>query len=143
VTDIAYGPDVNFSEMEFVVPGPGAKDGLRKCFASFGGLSEVDLMKYVADNQEREFAERGLVFRTLWGRPLQLIDCQNLFCEVDKYCRVFHPELSGKSGRSRIKQKFMPSSSEFAPLFPPKWSLSEAIRLYPHGADHLTLGGRQ
>ena len=34
-----------------------------------------------------------LDFQNLWGRRLQLIDCQNLFCEVDKYSRVYpaHP----------------------------------------------------
>ena len=45
----------------------------------------------MAENQEDEFARRGIEFQTLWGRPLQLIDCQNLFCEVDKYARVYHP----------------------------------------------------
>lgn len=30
----------------------------------------------------------GLRFRSLAGRRLKLIDCQNLFCEVDKYARV-------------------------------------------------------
>ena len=48
----------------------------------------------------------GLEFRSLWGRRLQLIDCQNLFCEVDKYARVRHPEVVGVSGRTRIKQKY-------------------------------------
>jgi len=27
--DLNYGPAVNFGEMEFVVPGPGARDGIR------------------------------------------------------------------------------------------------------------------
>ena len=33
-------------------------------------------------------ADSPVEFRDLWGRPLQLIGCQNLFCEVDKYARV-------------------------------------------------------
>src|SRR5258707_9985183 len=40
------------------------------------------------------------------SRRLQLIDCQNLFCEVDKYARVAHPNIAGRTGRTRIKQKF-------------------------------------
>ena len=64
--------------MEFVVPGPGARDGISKCFNDLGGLSEVEIIKLMADRQESEFERLGLEFRSLWGRPLQLIDCQNL-----------------------------------------------------------------
>ena len=34
VTDLNYGDLIDFSEMEFVVPGPGALDGIRKCFSN-------------------------------------------------------------------------------------------------------------
>jgi hypothetical protein len=85
VTDLNYSTLINFSEMQFVVPGPGAKGGTSKCFSSLGGLTEADLMRVVTDRQELEFDRLGIDFKSLWGRPLQLIDCQNLFCEVDKY----------------------------------------------------------
>jgi hypothetical protein len=58
-------------------------------------LTEADLIRVVTDRQQTEFERLGLNFKSLWGRDLQLIDCQNLFCEVDKYARVFHPEISG------------------------------------------------
>lgn len=126
-TDINYSSVTNFSEMSFVVPGPGAKDGIKKCFSDFGGLSEVDLIKLMADRQENEFARLGLKFQDLWGRPLQLIDCQNLFCEVDKYARVAHPEIKGITGRSRIKQKFRPIMEPIEYFYPPKWNINEAM----------------
>jgi len=81
VTDLNYSRHLGFSEMEFVVPGPGARDGIRKCFRSLGDYSEADTIRWVADRQEEEFAARGLTFASLWGRPLQLIDCQN-FCLI-------------------------------------------------------------
>jgi hypothetical protein len=81
----------------------------------------------MADNQEREFERLGIKFQTLWGRPLQLIDCQNLFCEVDKYARVAHPEIAGISGRTRIKQKFSPTGSLDLPWYPPKWGINSKI----------------
>jgi len=127
VTDLNYSDILNFSEMEFVVPGPGARDGLRKCFSSFGGLSEPDVIRLVAERQDREFARLGLRFRSLWGRPLQLIDCQNLFCEVDKYARVAHPEVGGLSGRTRIKQVFDPNPAPIAYWYPPKWGINEEV----------------
>lgn len=131
VTDLNYSGHLDFSEGEFVMPGPGARDGLRKCFAHLGDYSESDTIRWVADRQADEFAARGLKFATLWGRPLQLIDCQNLFCEVDKYARVAHPEVVGLSGRSRIKQKFSANAQPLSPWFPPKWNLNEHIAL-PH-----------
>lgn len=125
--DLNYSSLTRFSEMEFVVPGPGARDGLRKCFANFGGLNEADLIRRVADLQEREFERLGLCFETLWGRRLQLIDCQNLFCEVDKYARVAHPEVAGLTGRTRIKQKYRPNWDPICYWYPPKWGLNERI----------------
>jgi len=32
--DLNYTPVLMFDEMEFVVPGPGAQDGIRKCFGT-------------------------------------------------------------------------------------------------------------
>lgn len=128
VIDLNYSPLLNFSEMEFVVPGPGARSGLRKCFRDVGGLSEADLIRLVTERQAKEFARRGLVFRDLWGRPLQLIDCQNLFCEVDKYARMAHPEISDPSGRTRIKQVLRPGGPPPWPWYPPKWGLNQRVQ---------------
>lgn len=124
ITDINYSGITNFSEMEFVKAGPGAKDGIKKCFSDPGNYSEEDIIKMVCENQESEFNRLGLNFKDLWGRRLQLIDCQNLFCEVDKYSRVMHPETTGSSNRTRIKQKFKPNSlTPIKYTFPKKWNL--------------------
>ena len=108
VTDLNYSTICNFTEMDFVIPGPGAPDGIRKCFTSLGGLDEAGIIRRMAEHQGEEFARFGVEFRSLWGRPLQLIDCQNLFCEVDKYARLAHPDIKGISGRTRIKQVYSP-----------------------------------
>jgi len=123
VIDLAYSEHFPFDENDFVQPGPGALHGLSKCFSSLGDLSPSEAIKWVTERQDLEFASRDLAFRRLWGRSLHLIDCQNLFCEVDKYCRVAHPEFNAVTGRSRIKQKFTPSGPAPAPFFPPKWGL--------------------
>jgi len=127
VTDINYSEVTDFSEMDFVIPGPGARDGLRKCFRFSAGLNEAELIRLMVDNQEREFERLGIEFQSLWGRRLQLIDCQNLFCEVDKYARVAHPDVAGISGRTRIKQKFSPTGSLELPWYPPKWGINSKI----------------
>jgi thymidylate kinase len=127
VTDLNYSSVTNFTEGEFVVAGPGARDGIHKCFSNLGGLNENEIIKFVADRQQFEAARLGLDLATLWGRPLQLIDCQNVFCEVSKYARVVHPEVAGKTGRLRIKQKFRPLSEPIAYFYPPKWGLNDKI----------------
>ena len=122
--DINYSSLTRFQEMEFVKAGPGAKDGIKKCFTDLRDYSEEDTIKMMADLQEKEFERLGIHFQTLWGRRLQLIDCQNLFCEVDKYARVAHPEVTSISNRVRIKQKFQPTSLKpIEYFFPPKWGL--------------------
>jgi hypothetical protein len=78
----------------------------------------------MADTQDEHFARLGLAFAGLRGRPLQLIDCQNLFCEVDKYARVAHPDIAGISGRSRIKQTYRRQAVVMPAWFPPKWQLN-------------------
>ena len=124
ITDINYSEVVDFREDEFVAAGPGAQEGLRKCFADTGGLNSEDLMRVVMDIQEEEFDRLGLDFQNLFGRRLQLIDCQNLFCEVAKYARVQFPWLTPPGGRARIKQKFQPAKAVEMPFFPPKWGIN-------------------
>jgi hypothetical protein len=127
--DINYSELVNFSEMEFVKAGPGAVDGIRKCFTSLGDYSPEDVIKMMADKQQIEFERLGIRFENLWGRDLQLIDCQNLFCEVDKYSRVAHPEVAGVSGRLRIKQKYkITSLKSIEYFFPPKWGINTNVK---------------
>lgn len=126
-TDLNYSKITNFSEMSFVVPGPGARDGIRKCFSDYGGLTEIELIKSVADRQQAEFERLGIKFQDLWGRPLQLIDCQNLFCEVDKYSRVAHPTITGLTGRTKIKQKYNFNSSPINYFYPPKWGINDKV----------------
>lgn len=134
-TDLNYSPLTNFSEMEFVCPGPGALDGIRKCFSHKGGYSDEELIRIVADHQQGMFMQMGLEFLDLWGRPLQLIDCQNLFCEVDKYARVAHPEMNQLTGRTRIKQRFLAAKEDLQLWYPPKWGINERISNNREGGE--------
>ena len=122
--DLNYSTALDFDEMEFVVAGPGARDGIRKCFGPHASGIEPEIIAYMATHQREHFDRLGLTFNGLWGRPLQLIDCQNLFCEVDKYARVAHPDIAGISGRSRIKQRFAAALEPVPAWFPPKWGLA-------------------
>ena len=123
ITDLNYTDISAYSEMEFVVPGPGSFDGLRKCFPDMTIAEGPSLIREVCENQVELQRAVGLPPVNLWGRPLQLIDCQNLFCEVDKYARIAYPTISGFSGRTRIKQTFHMTGPIPHPVFPRKWKL--------------------
>lgn len=121
VTDINYSEVVNFTEREFTVAGPGSERGIKKCFTHLEGMSKEDIIKWMCNHQEEEFKRLGIEFKDLGGRPLQYIDCQNLFCELDKYCRQAVPEL--KSNRTKIKKKYIPQKDRIEYMYPPKWNI--------------------
>jgi hypothetical protein len=123
--DLNYTEHLAFDEDDFTVPGPGARRGLQKVFRDDGGISPEQLIMRMVDSQEDEFDRLGLPFEDLFGRRLHAIDCQNLFCEVDKYARKAFPEL--RSNRTRIKRPFIPSLAPLHLFYPPKWGLNERL----------------
>lgn len=125
--DLLYGPGLPWEENDFVVAGPGALSGISKCFSDTGGMSAAEIIRWTTERQDLEFDRLGLRFRSLWGRALRLIDCQNLFCEVNKYARVAHPDVAGGDGRTQIKQVFRPTRAPIAYWFPPKWGINDRI----------------
>ncbi|MBY4678088.1 nucleotide kinase domain-containing protein [Marinobacterium arenosum] len=136
--DLNYSELINFSENDFVMPGPGALRGIQKCFKSTGDASASDIIRYVTERQDEFLEARNLSFKKLWGRPLHLIDIQNLFCEVDKYARVFHPEVGSLDGRKRIKQVFRPNREVIKYWFPPKWGINDSVdNIKEHYCDSL------
>ena len=122
--DLNYSSVLDFDENDFVVPGPGALDGIRKCFGRDAIGIEAEVIRYAVDEQNGHFERLGLPFDGLRGRPLKLIDCQNLFCEIAKYARLAHPEVQGSSGRTRIKQNYRLDPAPLTAWFPPKWGIN-------------------
>ncbi len=123
--DLNYSALVNFSENDYTQAGPGALRGIKKAFVHPGGYTPAEIVQLMVERQESEFARLGLEFHGLWGRRLHAIDCQGLFCELDKYCREAVPELV--SERTRIKSRFAASTLPINYFFPPKWRLSDKV----------------
>lgn len=124
--DINYSQLVDFSEDEFTVPGPGAERGIRKVFPAARRREMPQIIRMMVDEQEARCEALGVAPPRLLGRRrLHAIDCQNLFCELDKYARVRFPELL--SSRRRIKATFTPSKEPLALFYPPKWGLGRAL----------------
>jgi hypothetical protein len=138
-TDLNYSNLVNFSENEFTQAGPGALRGIKKCFEDLGDYTPADLILWMVEHQGDEFARLGLPFNGLWGRPLQAIDCQGLFCETDKYCREAAPELT--SARKRIKARFSATREPITLFFPPKWGINDRLPRGPVFQQESALAG--
>lgn len=129
--DLNYSTLIDFDEDDFVVAGPGALSGLAKCFPEARGIDPAVLIRIMVETREEQLEFYGIEFQDLFGRPLKLIDCQNLFCETDKYARVMHPDSRGIGNRTRIKQQFAPHGDLAKPFFPPKWGIDPARSIEP------------
>lgn len=140
--DLNYSDLLDFSENDYTQAGPGAIRGLKKGFVSLGDYSPAETILWMVDRQEEEFRRLDLPFDGLFGRALHGIDCQGLFCELDKYCREAVPELA--SARSRIKAKYSGGEKDIELFFPPKWQLSSGhvLPASPR-ADAAKAGGRR
>lgn len=123
--DLNYTDQLDFDEDDFTVAGPGALRGLQKAFSDFGGKSPAELVHRMVERQEEEFERLDLPFDGLFGRRLHAIDCQGLFCEIDKYSRQAFPAL--KSERVRIKHRFEASPEPLALFYPPKWQINDKL----------------
>jgi hypothetical protein len=131
--DLNYSELFNFSENDFTLAGPGALRGIAKAFVDRGDLTPERIIMQMVETQDTEFARYGINFQTLFGRPLQAIDCQGLFCELDKYSRVKFPELA--SNRVRIKTSYKSTSKPIAYFYPPKWGINTRLSQFGQAAQ--------
>lgn len=109
---LSYTSVLNFHRNDFVVSGPGSISGLRKLFGKSWKAGNADMvfhqevMRYLVDSQESHFKRLGLNFSGLGPKklPMDIADIEHTLCEVDKYCRVAHPQLKG--ARQNISRNF-------------------------------------
>jgi hypothetical protein len=127
--DLNYASLLDFSENDFTQAGPGALRGITKVFQDLGDYAPAEIVLWMTERQDQEFARLGLPFGGLWGRPLYAIDCQGLFCETDKYCREAAPELA--SARKRIKARFTATPEPIRLFFPPRWGINDKLPAHP------------
>ena len=101
--NLSYTNVLNFHQNDFVVSGPGSISGLHKLFGRSWKASDSDLvfqqevMRHLVATQDYHFNRLGLKFSGLGPKklPMDIADIEHTLCEVDKYCRVAHPELKG------------------------------------------------
>ena len=131
-TDLNYSEVIDFDENSFTRAGPGAVRGVAKCFEDTGERSPEEIIMWLVERQAEAMVDLDINPEQVWlpGRRFRAIDCQNLFCETDKYCRVAFPEISSGGAasqqRGEIKQRFKldkPRQPLPEPYYPPKWEV--------------------
>jgi hypothetical protein len=127
VTDLNYSPLTNFTEMDFTVAGPGSLRGIEKCFKGidFKKNPPAEVIRYMAEHQDDAFKKFEYPFQRVGNRPLQLIDIQNLFCELDKYTRATTKDgvVEFVEEGKRIKNTFEVNPEPIQYFYPPKWGV--------------------
>ena len=106
--DLTYIEEFPFSENEFVVAGPGCRNGLNKLFDDYDGLTLEEALFWLADNIDEIFNEvhppfwAGRLFVDLpqEDRFFSVMCLENCMCEFYKYIRT----IEG-NGRPRVKYK--------------------------------------
>lgn len=106
--DLTYIEDFPFSENEFVVAGPGCRNGLNKLFDDYDGLTLEEALFWLADNVDEIFnkihppfwAGRLFVDLPQEDRFFSVMCLENCMCEFCKYIRT----VEG-NGRPRVKYK--------------------------------------
>jgi len=62
-SNLAYAPQLTFSEMDFVVPGPGARDGSASAFGRSRDGIEAEIIRYMAETQQTLHPPRSVLCR--------------------------------------------------------------------------------
>jgi hypothetical protein len=92
-----YATDLNYTrlmpdlEADFVVPGPGARDGIRKCFSDLGGRSSSGSLRTGRTRSSRAWAS---FFRTSGG-----VDCNS---STARTCSVRRTSMLGSNIPSSV-----------------------------------------
>ncbi len=123
--DFNYSLLFNFDENDHVIAGPGAERGIERTFDIKGKPDYLKIIRWTHKNLEQEMKKHGFEPKFLPNRKPSMIDCQNVFCEVDKYLRGSDIQTEGKEIEGkRIKNHFSASSEKIDYFFPPKWGVN-------------------
>ena len=116
--DLNYSELIDFSENDFVEPGPGALDGIAKCFSELGDFAPADAIRDMTDIQERAFEDIAPIPHCRASSPSVVA---RIFLRSQQICTRCAPECRRAINRTRIKQLYQPSSRAHDVPCSPKW----------------------
>ena len=99
--DLGYWKQRIFDENQFVVAGPGAKNGINRLIKDRKGMSYEQCIGYLCLVQKQWFKKIGVEMKELLSdrkvKALNLMSMENCLCEISKYLKVYY----GEKGRPR------------------------------------------
>jgi hypothetical protein len=87
--DLNYGPPLRLPVGNFVIAGPGARNGMNNCFSAHGKLHDEVIRLVCRHQDECSLAAVGEPVPRLHGRAPAPMTVQNWFCEISKYLRGY------------------------------------------------------
>lgn len=106
--DFTYIPEYPFSENHFTIAGPGCRAGIDLMFEDKAGMTHEECIFWVRDNQDALFSKYGYVREAFWSaeepwdRAMNVMQLENLFCELQKYERCTVAVAEGKKPRGKV-----------------------------------------
>lgn len=109
-----------FSHDDWASPGPGAQRGIAMLLRPDCRWPHLQVMRWLRENQHREFARLGLDFPYLKdaaGNPvaISLANIQNCLCEFHKYVKI---DAGTGRGRRKFSLELPPASATQLPMMP-------------------------
>lgn len=103
-------PLLPFSHDDWAMAGPGARRGITMLLPPGARHDPLQVMRWLQDEQHREFARLGLDFPYLRDAagapiPISLANIQNCLCEFHKYVKI-------SDGTGRGRRRFTPRPDE-------------------------------
>jgi hypothetical protein len=113
VLDLNYGPHPHLPVDDFVITGPGARNGANRCFNAHGKRYHAVIRLVCQYQDECSLAAVGSRVPRLQGRAPGPMTVQDWLCEVSKY---FRGDSKNKYSIRAGTIKTLP-----APALPPWW----------------------
>jgi alpha-glutamyl/putrescinyl thymine pyrophosphorylase clade 1 len=110
--DLNYGPHLRLPVGDFVIAGPGARNGVNRCFNAHGKRYNEVIRLVCQYQDECSLAAVGSEVPRLQSRAPAPMTVQNWFCEIGKYLR-------GDSKKYRVPAGTIKPLPE--PVLPPWW----------------------
>lgn len=115
-----------FHPSDFVIAGVGAVKGIELCFNGLVKGQEIDIMRWMCENQAKMFARLGLTFEGLKARGkkylMHLCDIEHTLCEVYKYEKLVRSGAGKRDLMGRKTRRFEPKHDlEREPAIPKAW----------------------
>jgi hypothetical protein len=111
--DLNYGPHLRLPIDSFVIAGPGARNGIDRCFAAHGKRYDEVIRLVCQYQDECSLAAVGSETPRLRGRAPAAMTAQNWFCEISKYLRGY------SKNRYSVPAGTIKTLPE--PILPPWW----------------------